>query len=494
MPDVFLVSRRDLRWFTENGLTRPVDTLLDERGVDFGDTYARDALEAFSSDNRLQCMPYGVSPQVVFYNEDLVDFPRMELRGLDVPADHRRWNWDQFVAAANFAARPARGTKGVAIDPTLSGIAPFVYSGGGDLFDDDTEPTSLAFGSDDTQGALETTLQLLRDPKVTLSEEQLDAKSALEWFEQGRVGMITGTRALVPVLREVPGLRFDVMPIPSIEGQATVGEITGLCISQDAESPATAADFMVYASSTEAVERGGPRGLSPAGQPGGRLLRRLPPAHRAAGLRHRLQRVACGRMVISPLLDTWDELETTVEPYLPRDVLRRADHRPSVDRRRRSTLASQPILESRDGDADCLRRPSPVDAGPAARPTSLASAASTASARIGAVRRTCQARAPRSRRATEIAWVSGSSSRVAGGVHSTRRRKSGVSRFSAGSRSSSAVAVMASRASCSRRAATGSLSAQARGGGGPSARGVRVGSWASGRSRTCASTATQRPA
>ena len=152
MPDVFLVSRRDLRWFTENGLTRPVDTLLDERGVDFGDVYSRDALEAFSSDNRLQCMPYGVSPQVVFYNEDLVDFVRMELRGLDVPADHRRWSWDQFVAAANFAARPARGTKGVAIDPTLGGIAPFVYSGGGDVFDDDTEPTSLAFGSDEHPG------------------------------------------------------------------------------------------------------------------------------------------------------------------------------------------------------------------------------------------------------------------------------------------------------------------------------------------------------
>ena len=85
LPDVFLVSRRDLRWFVESGLTRPVDTLLDERGVDFGDVYSRDALEAFSSDNRLQCMPYGVSPQVVFYNESMIDFDRMELRGLDVP-------------------------------------------------------------------------------------------------------------------------------------------------------------------------------------------------------------------------------------------------------------------------------------------------------------------------------------------------------------------------------------------------------------------------
>ncbi len=58
-------------------LTQPVDELLDERGVDFGDDYSRDALQAFSADDRLQCMPYGVSPMVIYYNKDLVDFDRM---------------------------------------------------------------------------------------------------------------------------------------------------------------------------------------------------------------------------------------------------------------------------------------------------------------------------------------------------------------------------------------------------------------------------------
>ena len=103
--------------------------------------------------------------------------------------------------------------------------------------------------------------------------------------------MITGSRALVPVLREVPGLRFDVMPIPSIEGQATVGEITGLCISQDAESPATSADFMVYASSTEAVSEVVRQGyLQPANQEVAFSDDFLQPT-RDARLRHRLQRL-----------------------------------------------------------------------------------------------------------------------------------------------------------------------------------------------------------
>ncbi len=321
LPDVFMVSRRDLRWFLENDLTRPVDTLLDERGVDFGDSYSRAALEAFSTDNRLQCMPYGVSPQVVFYNEDLVDFVRMELRGLDVPGDHRRWSWDQFVVAANFAARPGRGTKGIAIEPSLSGIAPFVYSGGGNLFDDDEDPTSLAFAGENTQGALETVLQLLRDPKVTLTEDELAAEegsaseAALTWFEKGRLGMLTGTRALVPRLREIEGLDFDVMPIPSIEGSATVGEITALCTSKRTESPATSADFMVYASSSEAVAEVARQGyLQPVNQevafsdifvqPG-----QLP-------LSGTVFNDAVNRMVIPPLLDTWDELDAAVQPYL----------------------------------------------------------------------------------------------------------------------------------------------------------------------------------
>ena len=245
----------------------------------------------------------------------MVDFNRMEIRGLDVPGDHRRWSWDQFVTAAKFAARPSRGTKGVAIDPTLRELAPFVYSGGGDLFDDDTDPTSLAFSGEGTQGALETVLTLFRDPKLTLTQEQLEEKSPVEWFEEGKVGMITGSRALVPELRDVLDLRFDVMPIPSIEGAATVGEISGLCISMDAESPATAADFMVYASSTEAVSEVVRKGyLQPANQEVAFSDDFLQPEEKP--FNSTVFNEAVTRMVIPPLLDTWDALEDTVEPYL----------------------------------------------------------------------------------------------------------------------------------------------------------------------------------
>ena len=256
LPDVFLVSRGDLSWLQQQHLTQPVDELLDERGVDFGDGYSRDALEAFSADNRLQCMPYAISPMVIYYNKALVDFARMRAKGLNAPdpdSDSPRWNFDQFTAAAKFATRPRRGTRGVYISPSLEGLAPFIYAGGGKVFDDDENPTSLAFSDDGSRDALTQTLTLLRDPHLTLTERQLAKASPLQWFERGRLGMIAGYRSLVPRLRQVPDLDFDVMPMPVLASSATVADVTGVCLSSHAASSPAAADFMVHLLSTPQV-------------------------------------------------------------------------------------------------------------------------------------------------------------------------------------------------------------------------------------------------
>lgn len=254
LPDVFLTSRSDLQWLLDNHLTQPVDELLDERGVNFGDGYARDALQAFSANDRLQCMPYGTSAMVVYYNKDLVNFARMQRRGLDAPEpDATGWSFDQFAAAAQFASRPARGTKGVHVAPTLSNLSPFILSGGGSVFDDETNPTTLTLSSDASRAALQRTLQLLRDPKVTLDEQQRDRATPLRWFERGKLGMITGYRSLVPELRQFPGLEFDVIAMPALEHSATVGDISGLCLSRKAASTPAAADFMVHELSVPSV-------------------------------------------------------------------------------------------------------------------------------------------------------------------------------------------------------------------------------------------------
>jgi multiple sugar transport system substrate-binding protein len=66
VPDVLLASRRDLSWLSQHQEVQPVDGFLDDRGFDFGDEYPRSALTAFSGDNRLECLHYGVAPSVIF--------------------------------------------------------------------------------------------------------------------------------------------------------------------------------------------------------------------------------------------------------------------------------------------------------------------------------------------------------------------------------------------------------------------------------------------
>lgn len=256
-PDAFLTSRIDLGQLVEAEALQPVSLLLDERGVDFGDRFSRDAVDAFAMDDELQCMAYSVSPMVVYYNTDLVDFDKMERRQIDVPtADDEgvrdRWTLAEFGAAATFASR--RGDRrGVWIDPTLEGLAPFIYSGDGEVFDDDREPTSLAFSDDNTREALDQTLRILRDPTITPTNAQLARATPVQLFKRGELAMIAGFRNLVPQLRDAEDLDFDVLPMPIIDSRATVGDVNGLCISADSEVIGDAADFIAYAVSDAAI-------------------------------------------------------------------------------------------------------------------------------------------------------------------------------------------------------------------------------------------------
>jgi multiple sugar transport system substrate-binding protein len=315
VPDVFLVNRDDLATLQEEELTQPVDALLDARGVDFGDGYSRDALQAFSADDRLQCMPYGISPMVIYYNTELVDFDRMEARGLEFPAEREAWTFEMFTAAAQFASRPGGGSNGVYIEPGVRTFAPFIYSGGGQVFDDEDAPTSLAFSDGDSVEAIERTLEVLRRPQLTLSQKQVAERSPLEWFKRGELGMMVGYRRLVPELRQVQGLDFDVISMPILDGLATSGDITGLCLSADAASTPAAADLMVHVLGTPAVERVVRTGyLVPANsqvalseeflQPG-----RLPEHSSVFNSSVRA-------IQMPPLLSVWPELERAVAPEL----------------------------------------------------------------------------------------------------------------------------------------------------------------------------------
>jgi multiple sugar transport system substrate-binding protein len=246
-PDVFLTNSSDLPALVADGRVQPVDELLEERGLQFGDNYERLGLEAMAANSALQCMPNDVSPYVVFYNKRLLDTSLLPSRTDQEPMpQHNGWSWNQFTVAA---AQMSRGqVKGVYLPPRLTTLAPLMRSAGSDIVDDPKTPTSLTLSPPSNRNDVERILDVARNQTVTLTPDELARQGPVSRFTHGKLGMMIGTRALVPKLRKNRELRFDVYPMPSLGRSGTVAEVSGLCINRETQHLSDAADFLAFAS------------------------------------------------------------------------------------------------------------------------------------------------------------------------------------------------------------------------------------------------------
>ncbi|OLF19212.1 ABC transporter substrate-binding protein [Actinophytocola xanthii] len=239
-PDVFLVNYRQYAPFVQRGAVEPIGPLLEDAGVDTANYY-EEPLRAFTYDGALQCMPQNISSLVVYWNRDL--FARAR-----VPAPTADWSWAEFVATAQ--ALTGDGVKGVGIDPSIVRMAPFVWSNGGTIVDDETEPTRTTLHEPDARAALQAVVDLV-GTGATPDREQLAAQGLPEQFMTGKVAMFLSSRVEVPALREQRGLDFDVAALPVMGEPASVLHSDAYCLASGSDNAAAAARFVAYAVGTQ---------------------------------------------------------------------------------------------------------------------------------------------------------------------------------------------------------------------------------------------------
>jgi multiple sugar transport system substrate-binding protein len=312
-PDVFLMNVNQLPELMAAKAIQPVDRPLEERDVDFGDSYQRDALEAFSRETALQCMPVEVSPMVAFYNRALINLDRPLPPEIAPINPAKGWNIDQFRAALKAMLAPR--SKALGMDASLETLAPFIWSGGGQLADDLKDPRALTLSDPTTVASLEGVLTIARDPALSLSQAQLQRRSALQRFKNGRLGVIFGYRDLVPELRETANLDFDVMPMPKVGKSATVLRMNGLCLSADTQNADRAADFLAYAVSDDSAARLAQTGfVVPSNTKVLVSNDFLQPALRPVNARTFSNVLKGGKLM--PNTETWYSAEQTINPLL----------------------------------------------------------------------------------------------------------------------------------------------------------------------------------
>jgi multiple sugar transport system substrate-binding protein len=311
-PDLFLMNYRFYGQFAARGALEPVAPYLEGSGAfaetDFFDT----AMTPFRWDGQQMCLPQNVSSLVVYYNADL--FRRA---GVEPPAEG--WSWDDMVADAKRLTDDRDGdgaidVYGLGVDPEIIRVAPFIWSNGGRLVDDDVAPTKF-----DLDGAAVTALDEFLDIRtvheVTPTDEEAEAEDFESRFLNGRLAMLMESRRVVPTLRTIEDFEWDVAGLPVLDEPASVLHSDAYCITEGSDAKDEAWAFLEFAL--------GPEGQQIASEAGRTVpsLRSvaesdafLDPEASPANAQVFLDQIPYLRSV--PTISTWPEIEDTANGLL----------------------------------------------------------------------------------------------------------------------------------------------------------------------------------
>lgn len=308
-PEVFLVNFREYSQFVVRGAIDPYEGFLEANDVDLGD-YFPQPLEAFTYEDRLQCMPQNISSLVVYYNQKLFD-------EAGVRPPRAGWSWDDFVETGRALTKGE--VHGIGIEPSIIRLAPFVWSNGGELVDDTDAPTRFTLDTPEAREALEFLVSLVRDEKVVPSEDDVAAQDLETRFATDKLGMYLSSRRDTPVFREVQGLEWDVAPLPVGKEPAGILHSDGYCISSGLEDDraAAAARFIAFAT--------GKQGQTITAL-GGRTVPSLKEIARSGAFLDPTQAPSSSEVFLdgiptirrTPVLATWPEIEDLAEEILTR--------------------------------------------------------------------------------------------------------------------------------------------------------------------------------
>jgi multiple sugar transport system substrate-binding protein len=245
-PDVFLINYRQFGQYAARGALEPVSSYLDASSTIASSDYAPIAMDAFKYGGDQVCMPQNVSSLVVYYNADV-----FTANGVALPA--AGWSWDEFVDAAEALTQDTDGDGtidqyGVAVEPIMYRMMPFVWSACGEVVDDLDAPTTLALDTPAAIDGIEKFVSLgASGHNVVPPEEEVAAEEDADRFMRGGAAMFLQSRREVPTLRQIEGFTWDVAPLPIIDEAATALHSDAFCMAAAAADKDAVWDFVEYA-------------------------------------------------------------------------------------------------------------------------------------------------------------------------------------------------------------------------------------------------------
>jgi len=312
-PDLFLMNYRFYGQFYATGVLEPLEPYLESSDVFRAEEFYPQAMEAFQAEGRQICMPQNISSLVAYYNKGLFDEA-----GVPYPEDD--WTWTGFVEKARALTKDLDGDGitdqyGVGMDPEIIRLAPFIWSSGGEVVDDEARPTRFALDSAVAIRAMQDFFDLYAVHGVVPSDEELESEDTETRFLNGTLAMVFSSRRDTPSFRTITAFDWDVAALPRHDQAAGILHSDAYCLTRASEDKAAAWRFVEFA-------------LGPDGAPivaaSGRTVPSmievaeseafLDPAQKPANSRVFLDTIPVIRRV--PNISTWPEIEDAANALL----------------------------------------------------------------------------------------------------------------------------------------------------------------------------------
>jgi multiple sugar transport system substrate-binding protein len=312
-PDLFLLNYRFYAQFAARDVLEPIEDRVDDSDVFQQEDFYEEAMNAFRFNDTLTCLPQNISSLVVYYNKDL-------FKKAGVAEPEEGWKWDDMVASAKKLTKDSNGdgkaeVYGLGIEASLIRIAPFVWSAGGELVDDEENPTHFTLDTPEAEVALERFLQLHVVEKVTPSDEEVEAEDDETRFQNGRMAMVLSSRRSTPTFRTIQNFDWDVAALPQHEQQAGILHSDAYCVTKASENKDAAWSFMEYALGPEGAPIVAKSGRTvPSLKSVAESEAFLDPTAKPANSQVFLDTIPVIRQV--PSISTWPEIEDAAESIL----------------------------------------------------------------------------------------------------------------------------------------------------------------------------------
>jgi multiple sugar transport system substrate-binding protein len=314
-PDVMLINYRRFATFAGQGGLEPLTAYLEESDLIAEEDFFPVAIDSFQWAGQLWCIPQNVSSLVVYYNQDLFD-----AAGLAYPAAD--WSWTDFLAIAQALMRDVDGDGrvdqyGVAVEPSIFRLAPFIWQNGGRLVDDQEKPTRLTLDEPAALDAFQWFVELQTEHGVAPDAAAEAAEPAETRFLHGTLAMYFDSRRVTPTLRTINGFDWDVAPLPRGRREAGILHSDGYCLAAASDVKEDAWTLIEFANSPTGqaiIARSGRTvpSLTAVAESADFLDPALPPANSRVFVDtiSLLQRV--------PTIDTWIAIEVTAGEEIER--------------------------------------------------------------------------------------------------------------------------------------------------------------------------------